>query len=344
MKKILLLSSCFVTISCATQAPVGYQAYGVEKGAGSTGMHTILPGDTVYKIAQNYQLPMREIITLNNIEAPYVLNTGYRLRLPPPNEYNVRAGDSIFDIAKMHEVSVNRLVELNKLKPPYKLPPGQTLRLPAPTAPMKTEVAARATERIDTQAVRPEIQSGRVAASPAPVESEVLAPTTVATRTSAAEPVYPPQPQANAYNPNIQPASAASRPVPDIPDSTGDGEFMQPVSGTIISTFGPKADGLHNDGINIKAVRGAPVRAAESGTIVYVGDDLKGYGNLVLIRHKNKMMTAYAHLEKSLVEKGDSVQRGQAIGTVGSSGQVDSPQLHFEIRQGTTALDPAKYI
>lgn len=120
--------------------------------------------------------------------------------------------------------------------------------------------------------------------------------------------------------------------------------FSWPVRGRILSTFGPKADGLHNDGINISARAGAPVIAAENGIVVYAGNELRGFGNLLLVRHAGGWITAYAHLDRTLVDKGQRVSRGQAIGTVGSSGGVSQPQLHFEIRQGTQAVDPAKFL
>ena len=91
-------------------------------------------------------------------------------------------------------------------------------------------------------------------------------------------------------------------------------------------------------------MHGSPVRAAQNGVVVYIGSDLEGYGNLVLVRHADRMMTAYAHLDKTLVKRGDKVLRGQSIATVGKTGQVDGPQLHFEIRRGTKALNPSKYL
>jgi len=130
----------------------------------------------------------------------------------------------------------------------------------------------------------------------------------------------------------------------ETPQLSGNGQFMRPVSGRVISSFGPKDGGLHNDGINIKAARGTPVRAAENGVVVYAGDDLEGYGNLILVRHQGNKMTAYAHLDKMLAQKGATVQRGESIGTVGSTGAVDTPQLHFEIREGSTPLNPDRYL
>jgi murein DD-endopeptidase MepM/ murein hydrolase activator NlpD len=112
------------------------------------------------------------------------------------------------------------------------------------------------------------------------------------------------------------------------------------VKGRVIATFGPQARGIHNDGMNIAAPRGTPIRAAENGEVAYDGDGIKALGNLLLIRHADGYMTAYAHAETLLVKKGDVVRRGQVIARVGDSGGVSEPQLHFEIRQGAQAIDP----
>jgi murein DD-endopeptidase MepM/ murein hydrolase activator NlpD len=112
----------------------------------------------------------------------------------------------------------------------------------------------------------------------------------------------------------------------------------------LISGFGPSGKGLHNDGIDIGAPQGTKVLAAESGVVAYAGSELKGFGNLLLIRHADGITTAYAHNEKLLVTRGDEVKKGQLIATVGKSGNVDSPQLHFEVRVGTQAVDPMGYL
>ena len=108
----------------------------------------------------------------------------------------------------------------------------------------------------------------------------------------------------------------------------------------MVSSYGPKAGGLHNDGINIAAPKGSPVKAAENGVVAYVGAELKGFGNLVLIKHQGDYVTAYAHNDQILVKRGDIVRRGQTIARVGSTGSVDTPQLHFEIRKGSRAVEP----
>jgi murein DD-endopeptidase MepM/ murein hydrolase activator NlpD len=125
----------------------------------------------------------------------------------------------------------------------------------------------------------------------------------------------------------------------------GNSQFIWPVAdGKIISHFGPKAGGRSNDGINIAVAEGEPIWAAAGGTVVYAGSDLKGYGNMIIIRHGNGWMTAYAHARSIAVKKGDSVKQGDIIAYVGMTGGVPSPQVHFAIRNGRTPVDPELYL
>jgi murein DD-endopeptidase MepM/ murein hydrolase activator NlpD len=117
-----------------------------------------------------------------------------------------------------------------------------------------------------------------------------------------------------------------------------------PAQGRIVSGFGRRNDGTHNDGINISMPLGTEVHAAESGVVAYAGSELKGYGNLVLLRHDNGWVTAYAHNEQLTVKRGDKVQRGQVIARAGRTGSVDQPQLHFELRQGSKPVDPLPFL
>ncbi len=326
---------CLMLGACAKQQAVGFNTYGVEKGAGSVGVHTVLAGDTVYKIANNYQLPMREIITLNNMQAPYVLNAGFRMKLPPPNEHEVREGDSVTSIARMYEVSPNRLAQLNGLEAPYKLMTRMKLRLP-PSSGGAVESAG-----VQTVNFAESVEVARIQ----PVERQSIEQRSI--QHAAIKPnTKPVPPKTKGAKASVKKVSVQRAKLPKHTPkmSSSNGRFMRPVNGKIISNYGPKEGGLYNDGINIKAVRGAPVRAAENGVVVYTGDDLEGYGNLILVRHENRMMSAYAHLDKTLIKRGATVKRGQSIGTVGSTGQVDSPQLHFEVRRGSKALNPLKYL
>ncbi|HXG78369.1 MAG TPA: M23 family metallopeptidase [Methyloceanibacter sp.] len=128
------------------------------------------------------------------------------------------------------------------------------------------------------------------------------------------------------------------------PDPMSGNSFRWPVKGRIISQFGTRADGRHNDGIDVAVPQGTPVQAAENGVVAYAGSELKGYGNLVLIRHANNWVSAYAHNEELLVKRGDKVKRGQVIAKAGATGSVSQPLVHFELRKGSRPVDPTKYM
>jgi murein DD-endopeptidase MepM/ murein hydrolase activator NlpD len=121
-------------------------------------------------------------------------------------------------------------------------------------------------------------------------------------------------------------------------------KFRWPANGRVIAAYGPTPNGQQNDGINIALPENTPVKAAEDGVIAYAGNELKGYGNLVLVRHPNGYVTAYAHAKELLVKRGDQVKRGQVIARSGQTGNVTAPQLHFEIRKGAAPLDPTKFL
>jgi len=117
-----------------------------------------------------------------------------------------------------------------------------------------------------------------------------------------------------------------------------------PLRGRVLASYGVAADGTHNDGINIAASRGTPIEAIESGIVAYAGNELRGYGNLVLVKHTNGWISAYAHCDELLVKKGDPVYRGKVIAKVGATGGVSEPQLHFELRQGKRPVDPRGFL
>ncbi|HKB95655.1 MAG TPA: M23 family metallopeptidase [Rhizomicrobium sp.] len=139
----------------------------------------------------------------------------------------------------------------------------------------------------------------------------------------------------------LAPVTASSQPLPPV---GGAPAFAWPVSGRVISDFGSTANGGKNDGINIATTMDAPIRASASGTVTYAGDALKNYGNLVLVKHSGGYTTAYAHADRLLVARGAFVTQGQVIGYAGQTGDVSSPQLHFEIRSATTPVNPRSYL
>ena len=140
------------------------------------------------------------------------------------------------------------------------------------------------------------------------------------------------------------PQKATSQTTIQIPSSAKSKRFYRPVQGKIIEPFGTNQSGVHNDGINISAKAGTPILAAEKGVVSYAGNDLKGYGNLILLKHEGGWFTAYAHADKISVKQGDSVKAKQKIGVVGKTDSVQTPQLHFEIRYKTKPVDPSPYL
>ncbi|WP_298378263.1 peptidoglycan DD-metalloendopeptidase family protein [Azospirillum sp.] len=180
----------------------------------------------------------------------------------------------------------------------------------------------------------PNLPAGRNAAPAEPPPSEV-----------AAVPPPPSKPdfgKADAVKPDAKPTeSKTAEAKPDAaPPPRGGARFLWPVKGRLISGYGPKPDGLHNDGLNIAASKGAAVVAADNGVVAYAGNELRGFGNLLLLKHADGWITAYAHLDRIEVERGATVKRGQTVGRVGQTGSVTSPQLHFELRKGSQAVDP----
>jgi murein DD-endopeptidase MepM/ murein hydrolase activator NlpD len=128
------------------------------------------------------------------------------------------------------------------------------------------------------------------------------------------------------------------------PPRRSSGRFAWPAQGRVISPFGSKPGGLQNDGINIALPKGAPVRAAENGVVAYAGNEIRGFGNLLLIKHDGGWMSAYGHNDQLLVKQGDRVKRGQLVAKAGATGAVSSPQLHFELRKAGGAVDPLAHL
>lgn len=278
----------------------------------AAGAHLIKRGETVYGIAQRYGVSTRALIDWNSLRPPYRLIPGEQLRLPQSQGYVVQRGDSVYAISRRFGVDMATLVRANNMQPPYNIQVGQRLQLPANanppanTAPPTTQTAS------------------------APVQRSVLPPASTQSPATARPSTKPAPPRK---------VTTVAKPPPRA--SSG---FIWPVEGRVLSSFGAKKNGLHNDGVNIAAPRGAAVRAADNGVVAYAGKEIRGFGNLLLIKHDGGLITAYAHTDTLLVGRGDTVTRGQVIGKVGTTGGVDTPQLHFEVRRGTRAVDPSKYL
>jgi len=295
---------------------------------------TVGAGETVESIARKYGVPASALRQTNNLSETNAIRPGQRIVIPRyvTSSAPVRAaksahvaeglhvvapGETMIGIAHKYGITLNALARANNMQPVGKISVGQQLIIPgshsvavahAPAAPPPTPQVAQPRT----------IPAEKAIASAAPLQSaRIVTPETQTTTQSVA---------------------TAAEPAGNLPS------FRWPVKGRIIAAFGSKMDGTQNDGINLAVPEGTPVKAADDGVVAYAGNELKGYGNLVLIRHANGYVSAYANASEILVKRGDTIKRGQVIAHAGQTGNVTSPQLHFEIRKGSTPLDPTKYL
>lgn len=342
---------------------------------------TVADGETLYSLARRHNVSVRSIADANGLTMETRVRTGQRIVIPgtttmaaagapttlgaPPRDlgtitqtqaqggarpsqtaaaggrdYQVREGDTAYSVALAHGVSPKALAEANGVPSLDHLRVGQRLRLPDGSRPSRnpgaTQVAA-------TEPVRP--GDGRPAGDqpsrPATGEQQVAAlnpterPVAPTTATDAVE----------ATQVAARPTGAAAEPQATADEPSADGtSFRWPVRGRIISGFGSKPGGERNDGINLAVPEGTSVKAAEAGTVIYSGNEIAGYGNLILVRHAGGWVTAYAHNSELVVSRGDTVRRGQIVAKAGKTGSVNAPQVHFELRRGSDPVNPLDYL
>src|SRR5579872_3278242 len=303
---------------------------------------TIIVGtsDTLEILARRYNVTPAAILQANGYKGPRVLSPGQQLIIPrsgavaagpassapasrqvvaaapAPSVHVVNRGETLLGIARRNHISVAELARANGIDRAAKLQLGMKLTVPAKAA----AIAAPAAPPAGTQVA--------------------LAP---ATR-MAGMPVDPQQKARLAQTTSVEDAPAVDAPIKASEATGALPTFRWPVRGKVITGYGAKTNGKANDGINLAVPEGTPVKAAEDGVVAYSGNELKGYGNLVLVRHANGYVTAYAHASELFVKRGDTIKRGQVIAKSGQSGEVGSPQLHFEIRKGSTPVDPLQFL
>jgi murein DD-endopeptidase MepM/ murein hydrolase activator NlpD len=306
--------------------------------------------DTLDLLAKRYNVSSTAILQANGYKGPRALSPGQQLIIPrqtasvatpaptlatpaskpvaaaatPSSVHVVNRGDTLMSIARRNQVPVAELARANHLDQSAKLSLGMKLTVPgtksASVAPAAQPVAAAPAQPVATVAP----PATKLASAGGPPQSARLA--------SATTNVVEEKPAVEAVS--VKPSEATGA----LPT------FRWPVRGKVITSYGAKTNGKSNDGINLAVPEGTPVKAAEDGIVAYSGNELKGYGNLVLVRHSNGYVTAYAHASELLVKRGDTIKRGQIIAKSGQSGEVGSPQLHFEIRKGSSPVDPLQFL
>jgi murein DD-endopeptidase MepM/ murein hydrolase activator NlpD len=258
--------------------------------------------------------------------------------VPANGIVTVGQGETIFDIAAQYQITPQSIARENNLYAPFSVSAGQSLKIIPPR-----EHFVRADDSIN-------LISQRYAVSPYQIAqlNNLNAPFELLIGQRLQLPLsldfsildtgIPKGADSTEFPPSV---AAATQPRKKfVAPKLGSGGFSWPVEGEIIVEFGPSARGVHNDGVNIAANSGAPVTVAANGTVAFVGDNIKNFGKLVLVKHDGGIITAYAHLNDIFVEEGDILRAGQGIGSVGKTGKVDSPQLHFEIRKSRQPIDP----
>jgi murein DD-endopeptidase MepM/ murein hydrolase activator NlpD len=309
-------------------------------------------GDSLYGIAKRHGVSISALIELNSLTHGSTIKPGQRLVLPAGSRvasrsapdragtrgaagkaisahgtgpaadapagwdgrHTMKAGESLYGIARRHKVTLSELMRVNGITEPTRVRIGAVLRVPSSAEPLSERVAA--------PAVAP---PSRVVPQSAPTPPKIINATNEPRRTAALEDRKLDAPPA----PPAEPVAS---------------KFRWPVRGRVIAGYGKRPDGTNNDGINLAVPHGTEVHAAEGGRVVYAGNELKGYGNLILIRHDNGWVSAYAHSEQMMVKRDDVVKRGQVIAKAGKTGSVDQPQVHFELRQGSKPVDPLPHL
>jgi murein DD-endopeptidase MepM/ murein hydrolase activator NlpD len=272
----------------------------------SPGQQLVIPRQTAVSAAPALAAPVSKPVAVAAAPAVHIVNPG----------------DTLLSVARRNHVSLSELARANSLESTAKLRLGMKLTVPG----AKTAAAAPAAQPATVAVAAPPVAAAaapatRMAAAGGPPQSARLAQATPTVEDAA----------------GVTPAKAA--------EATGAlPTFRWPVRGKVITSYGAKTNGKSNDGINLAVPEGTPVKAAEDGVVAYSGNELKGYGNLVLVRHSNGYVTAYAHASELMVKRGDTIKRGQIIAKSGQSGEVGSPQLHFEIRKGSSPVDPLQFL
>lgn len=340
MKKLFLV--CFFALIasqayCRPQgAPLIDLSKVFEKGAKLAPPNSIFvkKGDTLYSISREHKLPISAIVKKNDLQVPYKLKVGQLIRLPHPILHTVKPGETVYSVSRKYGVDLKSLIRDNNLKDPYVIAIGQEIRVPKPASSLARSriivrdkngkilsserwMGANSTQKRPIQALQKKPASG-------PQKWKIIGGSKV---------ISPKKPAHIIVRHQAPKLAGGSKP-----------RFLIPVKGAIIAKYGPQGGGKHNDGINIAAPRGTKVRSAENGVIVYAGNELRGFGNLILVKHSDGWTSAYAHLEKISVKKGQTIKRGDPIGAVGMTGHISKPQLHFELRRKTKTINPQSYI
>ncbi len=300
------------------KAPVRYLASGkVITPHHMYRLYKVAKGDDLYAIARDLDVTPQEVIKANNLKDADHLLPGQRLKIPIAKAYVAHSGDTLAAVARRFGVGAADLAEINGLSERARLGNGDEIALPA-TFHDRGPVAEEPVHTLRFASGYRGPPSGYVSSSETTAEITPIPPATTE-------------------------AAAASLSDAEIA-ALARGRFAWPVKGEVMSKFGAKGVGVRNDGLDIRAPLGTAVRAAAPGDVVYAGDQIPGFGNLVLLQHADGWVTAYAHLAHLSVQMRQIITQGEEIGQVGQTGGVSEPELHFEVRYKAGVGEKAKPI
>ena len=307
-------------------------------------------GDTIFSLSKKHKKSVKDLIIINNLKSPYLLSIGQKIKLEKISNLNkkienkkevkkinkeivkpivvskkelveikIESKETLYSLSRKYSILVNELAIINKLSPPFILIPGQTLKVPKISQPNYIVNKKETIKVIDKNKMTKIVYTPKIGTQK---ENTYIKESKKEVKKISSDP---------------------RQKLPTIA-SRSSNLFSWPLRGKVLSAFGIKSNGLFNDGINISGNIGTKVSSSENGVVAYAGNELKGMGNLIIIQHSGGWMTVYAHLDTMKVRRGIKVRVGDTIGTVGKTGKVSSPQLHFEIRKGSKAYDPYKYL
>lgn len=294
---------------------------------------TVGRGDTLYSVSRRYAVPVNDLAVMNNLRPPFELKSGQVLRVP-----------NVPEVKETVKPVVNK-VEVVPVKVESK---PKEVKKPEPT---KTKVATNEVKKANKKIEKKQEPVKKQEQKKTENKKQETKKTEKPVENKTVKKTDSPKPEVKKQTKKQEPKQEEKKKISSDPkqklpqiSARSSSKFSWPVRGKVLSNYGAKSGGLFNDGINIGAALNTSVVSAENGVVAYAGNEVKGMGNLIIIQHADGWMTVYAHLNSMSVRRGARVTVGQKIGTVGKTGKVTQPQLHFEIRKGTKAYNPINYL
>lgn len=252
------------------------------------------------------------------------------------NLYKVKKGDNLFSISRRFNISIQELIKVNKIQEPYKIFPNQRFFIPRNKMHIvvKGETLYSISRYYETTVFTLAKYNNIKNVNNIKVGKELIIPK----RSEKIKKI-----KNKKWDSNLKKKKIENSKIVILRDKKTS-KFIWPVKGKLLSKYGKSKEGFYNDGINIDSKKGTKVMSSQAGKVIYCGNEIPGYGNLILIKHSKNWITAYAHLNEVFTEKGKKVSKGEIIGSVGNTGNVRSPQLHFEIRKGKESVNPLKLL